>query len=82
MTTAQSPVSKLKAQADAIAKRLKQVVRGELPSFPKKDRIKFGVVMDDKLITVDMAWDTICQSDEAAISEMILREMQERKADA
>lgn len=82
MTTAQSPVAKLKAQADEIARRLKQGVRGELSSFPKKDRIKFGVVMDDKVLTVEMAWDAIVEADEGSLSEMILREMQEKRTDA
>lgn len=82
MTTSASPLSALKRQADQIADLLKRGVGGKLPNFPKKDRVKFGVVMDDKVITVEMDWTTICETDQRALSEMIVREMQGRKADA
>lgn len=82
MTTANSAPERLKAQADAIAKAMKRGVRGELPNFPKRDQITFGIAMDDGIRKVTIAWKAIEDSDEAALSAMIVREMQKKKADA
>ena len=81
MTTSQSPTNVLKKQAERIAKLLKQGVRGELPNFQKKDPIKFGVIMDDKVFTIEIGWQKVCDSTEYALTEMILREMKGKKAD-
>ena len=85
MTTSRSPLHKIKAQADRIAKGLKDLERGELPPIgdptgklaaaKQRDSIKFGVVMDDKVITIEMPWATIRATSEAAISEYIVNYM-------
>lgn len=88
MTTSRSPISKLKAQSDNIARILKAVERGEDVIEDKGGKIaasrqrgvtQFAVVQDDKIITVTMAWDQIKSSTEAEISAMILREMRGEK---
>lgn len=85
MTTAQSPLRVLKAQADKIAKTVKAVERGESPIEDRggkiaaardfRDSVKFGVVMDDKIIMIDMPWATIRGFSEVAMSEYILKQM-------
>ena len=84
MTTSHSPLSKLKAQADGIAMLLKQVERGELikTAFAQKlydarkgDKVKFAVVMDDKILSIEMTWDIISKTSEVGIAEYILRYM-------
>ncbi|WP_439399115.1 hypothetical protein ACRQ5Q_17065 [Bradyrhizobium sp. PMVTL-01] len=84
MTTSQSPLRVLKAQADNIARIVKAVERGENPlddrggkiaAARNRDTVKFGVVMDDKLIMIDMAWATIREMSEVGIAEYILKYM-------
>ncbi len=83
MTTSQSPVNQLKKQAERIAKLMKQGIRGELPNFPvDKDPVKFGIIQDDKTITIEIPRATVISSTEYALSEMILREMRGKRADA
>ena len=85
MTTSNSPLRALKAQADMIAKTLKAVAAGKGPSIydpagkiaaaMKRETFKAGIVMDDKVITVEIPWATIRTSDEAGIAEFILNHM-------
>lgn len=88
MTTAKSPLRVLKAQADKIAKTVKAVERGENPIEDRggkiaaardKPGIKFGVVMDDKVITVEMTWATIRETSEVGMAEYILKQMREAR---
>lgn len=82
MTTKHSPLRQLKAQADSIAQKIKAAERGELTlkdGAEKKDAIKFGVVMDDKILTIEMPRDLIRTSSEAGISEYILKQMRETR---
>ena len=88
MTTAQSPLRILKAQADNIAKIVKAVERGENPMEDRggkiaaartRDSVKFGVVMDDKVLTIDMTWATIRETSEVGIAEYILKQMREAR---
>jgi hypothetical protein len=88
MTTAQSPLHVLKAQADRAAHMLKGAERGEFPkvSFVEKlkqaranEAVTFAVVMDDKIIKIEMAWSLIRETDEAGIAEFILDRMCEAK---
>jgi hypothetical protein len=74
MSTSLSPLSKLKAEADRIAKHLKNAVDTMV-----KPRFKFGVFMDDKTITIDMDRQAIIDTSVEALSEMIVREMQGKK---
>ena len=84
MTTSASPLHLLKSQADNIARIVKAIERGEQPiedrggkiaASRETGRTKFAVVMDDKIITVEISWAKIAASSEAEISAMILREM-------
>lgn len=88
MTTARSPLRILKAQADNIAKIVKAVERGENPMEDRggkiaaarnRDSVKFGVVMDDKVLTIDMTWATIRDTSEVGIAEYILQQMREAR---
>ncbi|KAB2937394.1 hypothetical protein [Hyphomicrobium sp.] len=88
MSTARSPLRKLKAEADNIAARLKALARGEVDvSDPAgkvaaaraKESITFGVVMDDKILKIEMPWATIRELSEAGISAWILKHMREQR---
>lgn len=88
MTTAHSPLRVLKAQADNIAKMLKMAERGEkidvrfaekLDAARGKDALKFAVVMDDKIISIEMPWATIRATSEVGIAEFILKQMREAR---
>jgi len=84
MTTSASPLAKIKEQADKIAAIMKAVSRGEkvaadpagkIAASIAKGVVKFGIVMDDKVITVEMPWQTIREENEAGISEWIVAYM-------
>lgn len=84
VTTSQSPLRVLKAQADNIAKIIKAVERGENPvedrggkiaAARNRDTFKVAVAMDDKIITIDMAWATIRANSEIGLAEYILKLM-------
>ena len=83
MTTSNSPLHRLKDQADKIAARLKSLAAGEKVHDPSgkvaaaraQDGITFGVVMDDKVLSITMPWATIRGTDEAGISAWIVDHM-------
>lgn len=83
MTTSHSPLRQLKAQADAIAAKIKAFERGDpvndptgkLAAAKEREAIKVGVVMDDKLLQIELPWDVIRASSEASLSAWILRYM-------
>ena len=85
MSTSHSPLRKLKAEADRIAAKLKSLEQGDEVGAPdpagkvdaarQRDAITFGVVMDDKVIKIEMPWTQIRETSEAGISEFILRQM-------
>lgn len=89
MTTAHSPLRVLKVQADGIASMLKAAERGEdlgvrdaagrIAAARKQDAVKFAVVMDDKMLSIEMRWDAIRGMSEAAISAYILKHMREER---
>lgn len=88
MTTKHSPLSALKKQADNIAQMLKAAERGDkidvkfaakIEAARHRESFKFAVVMDDKIITIDMPWKTIQSTSEVGLSEFIVREMRERR---
>lgn len=87
MTTSQSPLRVLRGQADRMAMLLKKAERGEhipgdngkLAAARGKDSVKFAVVMDDKLISIDMPWITIRDTSEGGIAEYILKHMREAR---
>lgn len=84
MTTSQSPLRVLKAQADKIANAIKMAERGEPvePAFAAKlaeargrTSFKIGIVMDDKLVTIEIPWPTIRETTEVSLGAYILRLM-------
>ena len=88
MTTSRSPLSQLKAQADKIAATLKAAERGEkidvrfaekIEAARTKESFKVGIVMDDKIITIEMPWATIRGTNETGIAEYILNQMREAR---
>lgn len=91
MTTKDSPLRALKAQADRIAAMLKAFERGEKINVRFAEKIvaaratagvKFGIVMDDKVITIEMPWATIRSTGEGALAEYIIKQMREARSDA
>ncbi len=88
MTTSRSPLSQLKAQADKIAATLKAAERGEkidvrfaekIEAARTKESFKVGIVMDDKIIIIEMPWATIRGTNETGIAEYILNQMREAR---
>lgn len=84
MTTSRSPIEDLRRQAETTAKILKLASTGarmpndrggRIAAAQASDRITFAVVMDDKVLQVEMLWSVIRASDEAAIAELILDAM-------
>jgi len=91
VTTSRSPLRVLKAQADKIAKSLKAAERGEPIAHDPTGKIaasiargvfKTGIVMDDKIITVEMPWSMIRETGEVALSEYVLKLMRNNRNDA
>ena len=84
MTTSDSPRWRLKQQANKIAAALKAAERGEkiavdpagkIAASSLRESVVFGVVMDDKIIKVEMPWVLIRETSEAGISEWIIQYM-------
>lgn len=83
MSTSRSSRSKLKREASQIAQKLKAMERGEVPEMAAtrrdKESVKFGVVMDDKVFTIEMTWAKIIESSEVALTEFILKQMRQSR---
>lgn len=88
MTTARSPLSQLKTQADKIAATLKAAERGEkidvrfaekIEAARTKESFKAGIVMDDKIITIEMPWAIIRSTNETGLAEYVLNLMREAR---
>lgn len=85
MTTAHSPDHLLRAQADKIAKTLKQIERGDdvgvadpggrMATSRTRPDVVFGVAMDDKIVKVTMSWARIRETDERFLSDFIVTQM-------
>jgi hypothetical protein len=91
MTTSQSPLRVLKAQADEIAKTIKAAERGEsvAPQFAAKlaeakgkENFVVGVVMDDKVLKITLPWAMIRSTSEVSLSEYILKHMRGQRESA
>lgn len=94
MTTSRSSLRVLKAQADRIADTVKRISRGEAVGAAhdpggkianarkNKEMLKFGIVMDDKIITVEMTWELIEATSEVGLAEYILKQMRGARDDA
>lgn len=88
MTTARSPLRILEAQADKIAQALKAADRGEqiaadlggkIAAARARESVTFAVVMDDKVLKIEMTWATIRETSEVGIAEYILKHMREAR---
>lgn len=88
MTTKNSPRRKLKAQADKIASVLKRAERGEpieamfatkIAEARAKESFKTGIVMDDKVIILELPWTVVRDTTEAGLSEYIVDQMREAR---
>jgi len=87
MTTAQSSPVILRAQADRMAEVLKAAERREvirrLPYIQRlvdardKPTVTFAVAMDDKILKIEMAWETIRDTTKEGLAEFILGKMRE-----
>jgi hypothetical protein len=80
MTTANSPLHKLKAEADRMAGELKAIERGEkltgtLAAARMRESVKFGIAMDDRFVSIEMTWAAIRNTTASAISEFIVAQM-------
>jgi hypothetical protein len=89
VSTARSPLRKLRAEADRIAAQLKSIERGDALSTPDpagkvaaaraREGIDFVVAMDDKILKITMPWSLIKKTSEAGLSEYILKQMREAR---
>jgi hypothetical protein len=88
MTTARSPLRVLKAQADKIAMALKAAERGEtiatdpagkIAAARTRESVTFAVVMDDKVLKIELPWATVRETSEVGIAEYILKQMREAR---
>ncbi|BCJ90004.1 hypothetical protein IZ6_07390 [Terrihabitans soli] len=91
MTTKDSPLRELRRQAEKIAATLKAFERGEQiePRFAEKlhvartqETFTVGIVMDDKLIKLELYWTLIRSSTETGLAEYVLKLMRETRDDA
>lgn len=89
MTTKDSPVAALTGQARKIAATLKAAERGQKidPRFDKgfaaarrtRESFKVGIVMDDKIITIEMPWAAIQGTTESWLATYIVGLMREAR---
>lgn len=84
MTTKDSPLHTLKAEADQMAVMLKRAENGTLfdpigkvAAARTRDSFKFVVAMDDKVLKIEMTWITIRETTEVGLSEYIVGKMRE-----
>ena len=84
MSTSKSPAWKLRREADNMAKIIKAVERGEkvaadpagkMAAALARGSVKFGIVMDDKVITIEMPTATIRKHTEPELSAWIIEYM-------
>lgn len=78
MTTKDSPIEKLREQASRIVALVKS---GMGPFAKKKGDTNFtiGIVMDDKILRVIFNWDDLQKMSSEALTEMLIKYMQEQK---
>jgi hypothetical protein len=88
MTTKHSPLRVLKQQSDTIASVIKAAERGEKVGGPFAAKIeaarslpsfKVGIVMDDKIITLEIAWAIVRETSQVGLAEYILNQMKETR---
>lgn len=88
MTTKSSPLRVLRAQAKKIAAAIKAAERGEpvpatfaqkLAEARDKETVSVGIIMDDKVVKLDLSWATIRSTSEAGLAEYVLGLMRETR---
>ena len=52
---------------------------GKIEAARGKNSFKVGIVMDDKIITIEMPWTTIRSANETGLAEYILNQMREAR---
>jgi hypothetical protein len=72
VSTSNSPIEKLRAEAARMVPHLKRASQSKA-NLPD---LKFGIVMDDKVISIEMSLKTIRESTPEALEELLVREMQ------
>jgi hypothetical protein len=84
MTTAKSPPGQLRAQAHTIADTLKRAARGEkiandplgkIPASKERGFIDFAIVMDDKILKIQVPWKVIEESTVPQLCDFIFEQM-------
>lgn len=85
MSTSQSPLRQLQAEADRIAAMLKRFERRDFTGIDDPahklaravaaGRLKVGIVMDDKVVTLEIPLPTIAEHSEASLAAYVLRLM-------
>jgi hypothetical protein len=76
MSTADSPLSKLRAEAGKMAHKLKYDLAH---TVNQKDPIKVGLVMDDKTMVIEFSLRWLRQSSEGRIRRRIVQMMLTRR---
>lgn len=85
MTTSRSPLRAIRLQANLIAARVKAAERGrniapdpagKLEAARTRESITFAVVMDDKILKIEMPWATIRECSESEIADYLVTQMQ------
>jgi hypothetical protein len=88
VTTAKSPPSELRAQAHKIADSLKRAAAGEKIANDPQGRIEaskargyidFAIVMDDKILKIEVPWQTIRDLALPLLCDFIFDQMSEAK---
>lgn len=84
MSTSHSPLRKSRLKAERCAAHLKALERGDpinndplgkVAAARERESITVGLIMDDKVLKIEMSWTTIREHSEASLSEWILRHM-------
>ena len=52
---------------------------GKIAAARRRPFVTFAVVMDDKIVKIEMPWTKIIETSEAGISEYILKQMREAR---
>lgn len=88
MTTAKSPPHELRAQAHKIAESLKLAAAGEkiandplgkIEASKARGYVDFAIVMDDKILKIEIPWATIRDLTQPLLCDYIFDQMSEAK---
>lgn len=79
MSTSNSPIEKLRTEARRMAVVMKDRNHPKVQQARKKDKFKTGIVMDDKIITLELSWIYIDGISEDDLVDYIVRLMKGEK---